>query len=339
MKNIIKTIDYTQLKKNAELIRIMTKTSKLCAVVKSNAYGHGMIKVSKAIEKWVDYFGVNDINEALRLKKHVNRPVLILGACTHQLTPLIRNEIEISVSHIDELINIEKVAKKLGKCAKIHIALDTGMHRLGTSDETEINEMLKQFRQSKFLRLVGMFSHLGTGNDKERTSAQIEQFNHLSKNAPTNVTKHIFNSTFFHYNNIFDMARVGIGLYGYNFPYVTPAMTIKAKIVEIKTVKAGEFIGYGNLHKANFDTKIAIIAAGYSDGIQYRWKNGYVLYNDKKCPFMADICMNMSIIKATEKMKIGDWVTILGKCDKKFILATEIAKKCNTIEDEILVNF
>ncbi len=338
MRNLIKEIDSKQLKRNALNIKIMLKTSKFGAVVKSNAYGHGLIKISKTLEPYVDYFCVNDSSEALRLRKQINKPILILGNCV-ALSPIIRENIEFSVSHLNELTRIEKTAKKLNKTARIHIALDTGLHRLGTSDRTEINKMLSFIKTSKCVKLMGVFSHLGNGLDAERTNTQIAKFNELTQSFPVTTIKHLFNSTFFKQNEFFDMVRIGIGLYGYNFPFVAPVLTIKARIIETKQVKNGEQIGYGNSHKANSNMNIAIIAAGYNDGIPFQWKRGYVLYKDKKCPFVADICMNMSIIKARKEMKINDYVTILGKCDKKSILASEIAKTCKTNLDEILTRF
>ncbi len=336
MKNIIKTIDYYQLKKNAQLIRIMSKTSKICAVVKSDAYGHGMTKIAKTIEPYVDYYGVIDEIEAIKLKKHVRLPIIILGE-NSSLGRAINAEIEIGVSHLNQLLKIEKAAKHAKKTAKIHIALDTGMHRLGTCDSEELNEMRKHIHNSRWLKLEGIYSHLGNGQDRNRTTYQVETFKKLATIFPS-TTKHLFNTKFYLQNDFLDMIRVGAGLYGYDLPYVAPVKNVKARIIDIKKVNSGEYIGYGN-NKAKQDMKIAIIAAGYNDGIPYLWKRGYVLYKDKKCPFVADICMNMSIIQAKDEMKPNEYVTLLGRCEKKSILASEIAQKCNTITNEILLHF
>ena len=338
MQDIIKEIDYNQLKTNAKIIKLMLPVqTKFCAVVKSDAYGHG-IKLCKAIDKYVDYFGVINNQEALTLRKLTKKPILVMGAFNNNLlTAAIKNRIEQSISHPNDLNSIIKVAQKLQTQAKIHIQIDTGMHRLGIDKNEELNSLLSVAKSNKFIKVKTIYSQL---SDKlpMQIENQLKNFNYITKNIKT--CRHLFNSAFYLAPIKLDMVRVGIGLYGYNFPYVSPILTIKARILEIRNVKSGETIGYGSKHRLTKDCLIAVVAIGYNEGLPYNWgKLGYVLYKDKKCPFVADICMNMSIIKATPEMKINDYVTILGKSHKKGILASEIAKKSNTIINEILSNF
>ena len=339
MKDIVKEIDINQLNLNAQTIRLLLPhNTRFCAVVKSNAYGHGIKQVSKVIEKYVDYFAVINNKEAITLRKITDKPILVLGSFNSlYLKKAIENKIEQSVAHPSHLNQLIKICNKNKLTAKIHIQINSGLQRLGVSNKEELNSLIKLSKSCKWIEIESVYSHLSNRNEIQITK-QLDTFRNLTKGIK--AQKHLFNSAFYKTEKPLDMVRVGIGLYGYNFPYVEPILTIKARIVEIRKVKKGEQIGYGENHIAKVDMLVAVIAIGYRDGLPYTWgKNGYVLFSDKKCPFVADICMNMSIIKATEEMKINDYVTIIGKCDKKSILASEIAKSCHTIVDEVLTNF
>ncbi len=340
MKNIIKTIDYSTLQNNIFAIKSELGNTKLCAVVKSNAYGHGLNQIAKTIENEVDYFAVIDNLEALKLRKITDAPIIVIGAFSQSyLSPALKHKIEQSVDNISQLNFLEKTSKKLNITTTVHIQLDTGLHRLGVSSKNELTKMLTFISHSPSLKLGSIYSHLSNGQDSNRTMTQLSRFTSLIPPTFTPST-HLFNTQYWRYARKLDMVRVGIGLYGYMHPHTQPILTIKARILKLVQVPKGEYIGYGNKHRAKSIQMVAIIGIGYADGLPYAWgKSGWVLYKDKKCPFVADICMNMSIVKATPDMKINDFVTILGTDKTQRISAQEIANHTGTIVDEVLTNF
>ena len=340
MKNIIKSIDYNALKNNILNIKADLHNTKLCAVIKSNAYGHGLNKIAKAIENYVDYFAVIDNKEAINLRKITKKHIIVLGSCNFDnLITAIQQNVEISVDNITQLKMIEIIAKNLKKTISIHLQLDTGLHRLGISNKKDIFRMLTIIKQNKYLNLSSVYSHLGDGANKSRTRAQIAQFNDLTS-CITKTIFHLFNTQYWRQVNYLGMVRIGAGVYGYGHPKTTPVLSIQARIIKIQKIKKDEYIGYGSNHKAPKDMSVAILSIGYADGLPYAWaQSGWVLYKDKKCPFVADICMNMSIIEASPQMKVNDYVTILGKDNQSYIFANDIASHSHTIVDEVLTRF
>ena len=345
MEDIVFEINRENLLHNVRVIREMLPNfTKFCAVVKCDAYGHGMSEVCELIHNFVDYFAVTNNTEAVALKKEFpSAKVLVLGALsTKNLLTALRLGVEVSLESEDELPLLSRYAKKANRQALIHIKVDTGMHRLGLNSVTELYRFFERLRKFENITLAGLFSHLGSGDSySKRNYEQIMLFQRFADLAPVNVLKHLCNSAFYADNPCYDMVRVGIGLYGYGMPKVKPVMEVRARIVSIKSVKAGEFIGYGNKHKAKHDMKIATIAIGYGEGVPRIWsRHGYVLVDGKKCRFVANICMDMSIIDVSKtNAKIGDYATILGTGKNAQITAKDIAKGCKTIEYEILTNF
>ncbi len=345
MKDIKVSLNDKILVQNIQNIRSKMPTDcKLCAVVKCNAYGHGINAVCKIIYKYADYFAVANNFEAVHLKrKFLDKNILVLGGLsTYYLRPAIKLGIEITVSSIDELTQLQKTAQKLNKQALIHLKVNTGMNRIGIDCTNSMRKILNILPNLPNIKLVGIYSHLGEGENLKRTNLQIEKFNNFLAYIPDGITKHLCNSTFYlNKSSCYDMVRVGIGLYGYDFPDVNPCLQIDARIVEIKSINKGDYIGYGNKHKAKRNMKIATLSIGYGEGLIRQWANGgYVLINGKKAKFCANICMDMSMVDITEiDANINDYATILGKNGNNEITANAIAKVCNTIPYEILTNF
>lgn len=344
MKDIIISIDKNRLNHNIATIREhLPKSVLLCAVVKSGAYGHGVKRVCTNLEGKVDYFAVTNNFEAFNLRKICKTtPILVLGAfSTHYLRAALKNNIEFGISNKDDLKILNSLAQKLHTRAKIHIKINSGMNRLGLNSEAELSAFYDELKKCKNIDLVGIFSHLGSGDTtSKRNLAQIAKFQRFLSLCPISTLKHLCNSYFYLDKPCFDMVRTGLALYGYGFPEVRPILSIKARVVAINHIKKGDYIGYGNNHRAKRNLTTATIAIGYGEGVPRLWaKNGYCLINGKRCPFVANICMNMSIVEVDENVKIGDYATIIGQDGNLEITATEIAKECKTIEYEILTNF
>ncbi len=345
INNVVKFIDRQALVQNAFIIKKNNYPSRLCAVVKSNAYGHNSKQVVRAIQNVVDYFAVNDNNEAIEIRKWTTKPILVIGSFSenHFLSSLDR-KIEFSVFCKKDLIKIAKKRKNSTQKCFIHIKLNTGMNRLGVSEQSELLEMLELINQNKNIVLSGIFTHMGSGKGK-RTDEQLAIFYKFCKAVPPTVPQHFANSevALTYQLTPTQMARVGISLYGYgNFPNLLPVMSVSAKIINISCVSKGEYVGYGKKHKAKRDMRIAVINIGYADGLMRCYeKKGWVIIKNKKAKIIANICMNMTIVDIShiEKVKKGDWAIILGKSDNLKITAEDIAKKCGTISYEILTNF
>ncbi len=344
MKDIKKFINTQILTKNAQnLIKSLPPNTKFCAVVKCNAYGHGVIQVCSTICDLVDCFAVANNREAVQIKrKFPNKNVLVLGGIsTNFLRSAVKFEVIFSVSNLQDLGILEDFASKQNMAVSFHLKLNTGMNRLGAKTEAEVQKILAFLPNCPHLNLVGVFSHIGDGKNQKRTRKQAENFGKLTAILPANMQKHLLSSIFCDYSKLcFDMVRTGISLYGYA-KNTQPCLQIEARIVDIQDVQKGEYIGYGSKHRATKNGKIATLAIGYGEGLPRLWaKKGYVLINGRKARFCANICMDMSIIDITGiDAKINDYVVILGNSCAQQITANEIARACKTIPYEILTNF
>ena len=345
MKDIVVTIDKERLNKNVDIIRQkMIEGTKLCAVVKCDAYGHGFKAVCDEIVDKIDYFAVTNNREAVLIKKrYPNTNVLVLGAfSTYFLLPAISLGVEFGIDNIQDIEMLADYCKLVHKHAKIHIKVNTGMNRLGLDKKSELTQFYAELKKYDNISLVGIFSHLGSGDEYcKRNYDQILLFQQFCDLSPVSITRHLCNSSFYAEKPCYDMVRVGIALYGYHFPEVRPILNIKARIVAIKSIKKGEYIGYGNEHRARKDMKTATVMIGYGEGLPRLWaKRGYMLVHGIPCPICANICMDMTIIDVSNiDVKVNDYATVLGQNGGLEITATEIAEATKTIEYEILTNF
>ena len=338
MENLIKTINIKNLEHNLNVIKSFLGQAKFCAVVKADAYGHGIKNVIKTINKYVNFFAVNNIQEAKALKPYTTAPILALTDFEqNHLTFAQKNNIILTVSNKSQLSTLEKFLNTHKKSMKIHLKLDTGMNRLGIKNCFDFCDIKNKILKNKNIKLDGAFTHIGGG--KKRTEKQKEKFFKMCESLPSNIITHYASSSLVKKEalNKNQMARVGMMIYGYGDKNLKPVMNIFAKIIHMQNVKKGEYIGYGTKHKARKNLTIGVIAIGYSDGLMRNYsKKGYVLINNKKARFCANICMNLSIINLTNiKANIGDYVTILNSN----LNAEVMAKKCKTIPYEILTNF
>ncbi|MBR1925489.1 MAG: alanine racemase [Clostridia bacterium] len=337
MENLIKTINIKNLEHNLSFIKNCLGQKKFCAVVKADAYGHGIKNVIKTIEKFANCFAVNNLLEAKSLRPHTKSPILCLSDFEpNKLAFAQKNDIMLSLSNKNQLKILENFLKSSKKPIKVHLKLDTGMNRLGIKNCYDFCDIKNKILKNKNIKLVGAFTHIGGG--KKRTEKQKEKFFKMCESLPQNIITHYQSSSLL--KDEFkksQMARIGLMIYGYGDKNLKPVMSVLAKIIHIQNVKKGEYIGYGTKHKAKKDLTYGVISIGYSDGLMRTYsKKGYVLVNGKKAKFCANICMNLSIINLSNiKANVGDYATVL---DSK-LNAEIIAKKCKTISYEILTNF
>ena len=349
LDNIINNIK--EIKKNIN-------GEEIIAVVKANAYGHGAVDVAPVlIENGADRLAVAMLSEALELREAgIKVPILILGYTDVAFSEmLINNDIEQTVYSLDYAKELSKKAEALGKVAKIHIAVDTGMGRIGfLPNEKSVEEVVEISKLSN-LRITGIFTHFSNADEQDKSYAhnQIEKFNsfinEIEKREVNLGLKHISNSASIidiedaHYNAI----RPGIILYGY-YPsdYINkdklklmPALSLKCQVIHVKELPKGEYIGYGRKFRTERDSVIATLPIGYADGyVRGLYEKAHVIINGKLAPVVGKICMDQCMVDVTDvgPVKVGDEVVLLGEDNGVKNNADDMAKMLDTINYEIL---
>ncbi len=344
-------INLKSLIDNFHFIKSVTKgankSSKIIAIVKADAYGHGAIEVSKSLQKNnVDYLGVAFYDEALTLREaKIECPILLLfdreieGLFKHNLTPVI-----FDINHAKEL---SEYAKKKGVTIPVHVKVETGMGRLGIYEN--ICEQVKKIANMSNLKIEGVMSHLSLAEDPLWSSEQISRLKELKKclsSLGINPIFHISNSAgIFLEDAIFDAVRPGIMLYGYStgdvLDGIRPCMTLKTKLLDIRKLPKGTPISYGKTFITKRDSLIGVIPIGYADGYFRRLSNrGFIIVKGKKAPVVGTICMDLTMIDLTDipEAEVEDEVIILGSCGKEKITAWDIASWADTIPYEVLTS-
>ncbi|MGL5352170.1 MAG: alanine racemase [Clostridium sp.] len=351
-------IDLDCIKHNIIEIRKQVGDKKIIAIVKADAYGHGAIDVSTVLlENGADKLGVAVITEALELRESgINAPILILG-----YTPLcfahdlITQNIEQTVFSLEYAIGLSEIAIKEGKEIDIHIAIDTGMGRVGfLTNEDGIND-IEKISKLKNINIKAMFTHFSSADesDKEYTMKQMNKFKEFNKKLEERgieiKEKHLSNSAAIIdiEEAYFDAVRPGIIMYGY-YPSnevikekinLKPALTLKSNIVHVKVLQKGEYISYGREFKTERESIIATLPIGYADGYtRALYKEGKVIINGQLAPIVGRICMDQCMIDVTDidPVKVSDEVILIGEDKGIKFNADDIAKLLNTINYEVL---
>ncbi len=339
--------------------RKVLKDSKFMAVVKSNAYGHGMIEVARIIQSKVDWFGVANLDEAFRLREvNIRKPILVLSYYflnRKDIEKAIKWNISLVIFRIDQLKFIRKEARRLKKKVKVHLKVDVGTSRIGFLKK-DLDRVIKLLIASPEIDVEGVMSHFSSSEEsKSLTEAQLTRFEiyieKLCKHGIEPSIKHIACSAASLVNNRThgDIARVGISLYGI-WPSekvkknqttieLKPALTWKTKIIQIKEVPKGTKISYGGTYITKRNTKIGILPVGYWEGVRrLRSNKGYVLVKDKRALILGRVCMNLFMVDltATNDVKVNDEVVLIGKQGKEEIRAEEIAMEEKSINYEVV---
>ena len=352
-------VNLTAMVDNVRYFRGLLKPeTKLTCMVKAFAYGAGSVEVSKALQAsgLVDYLAVAVADEGVELRRAgITLPIIIMDPEVAAMDLILENNLEPNVySHQSLKTVITAVEAKGLEHYPIHIKIDSGMHRLGFYKE-DIPWLLNKLRDQKAVQVRSVFSHLA-GSDEAQfddfTREQIRYFDECAeeiikgeglktKGERPSIIKHILNSAgierFTKYQ--FDMCRLGIGMYGFSFASapLRNVCTLRTTILSVKTVKAGETIGYGRHTKLEEDRVIAVIPIGYADGFDRRFSNygGEVWVRGQRCPVVGNVCMDQAMVDVTDTdARPGDSVEIFG--EKMPI--QEIADKLGTITYEILTS-
>ncbi len=328
-------------------------TTKMMVMVKAFGYGSGGFEIAKLLEHHkVDYLGVAFADEGISLKNAgITLPIMVLNPETTSFSSIIQYQLEPEIYSLKGLNAFLKLAEKRKlKHFPIHIKLDTGMHRLGFEKEN-LDELIAILKENKFVTVKSILSHMATSDNlefQEFANSQIDLFEKLSSKLmielQINPIRHILNTSGI--SNFpkaqYDMVRLGIGLYGVSNDeeeqkYLENVGTLKSIISQIRTIQAGESVGYGRRFVADKPTKIATIPIGYADGISRHWGNGvgFITINNQKATIIGSICMDMLMVDCTEiNCKEGDSVIIFGESPS----VSFIAKQLHTIPYEILTS-
>ena len=350
-------INLDAIKYNFNSVKSKTD-SKIMAIIKADAYGHGVKEVAQLLQKEGAYaFGVATADEALELRSlGFKLPVLILGVIfPEEYHSIIQNDISFAVADVQSASVASAIAGELNKNALVHIKLDTGMGRIGFPCNEKSLWEIKDISQMDNIDIQGVFSHMSKADEKDKTYAdmQFEKFmnmcDSLEKAGIRIPIKHIANSasiaTLPHTH--LDMVRSGIVTYGLNpsedvnenHISLKPAMTLKSRITHVKIMEEDGAISYGGHYIAKKGQKIATVAIGYADGFS-RVLSGKtkVIVNGHFAPVVGNICMDQCMIDASyiENIKIGDEVIIFGSDGNNTVSVDSVALLCGTINYEIV---
>lgn len=354
-------IDIEALESN--LSQVPAPKSRVMAMVKADAYGHGAVKIAQALrDMGVQHFGVATLAEALELRQ-VGMGENIYLTCGFAwfecAEAILENDFISFASSFSELNALDKAGKKLGRKARVHVKLDTGMRRMGFLESTEI--LVKKLEAYLNIEFEGICSHLAS-NDSEH-GVENQQQNKNFNNALSEMLKsrlpiqyaHIANSSAIVEkirrpvsSNIKWLVRPGLMLYGYHplkSPGLKPVLSWFASIILRKTLEAQECVGYGFTYRCDSKKEIAILGVGYADGLNRLLSNqGYVLIEGIRAPIIGQISMDSCAIdvtavcmaKGVRACSVGQRAVIIGRSEREGLDAWDLARICQTIPYEVL---
>ena len=347
-------IDLSRLKQNVRALRssIPAETA-VILVVKSDAYGHGLVPVARAAaEEGINWFAVAFLEEALNVRAALpDANIVVLGPVLPEHTvELLQKRIFTVVTCLEHGLALAEIARSEGKALPVHLKVDTGMGRLGVQWD-EVAETVEAFNAAGGLELAGVCSHFARvePDQPDHAAAQAAKFSEVLKHLPAGVFKHLSSSRAALYFPGWDMdgVRQGIVLYGYgaNDPkgrfQTKPILQWKARVVQVKKVPADFAVGYYGTYRTEYPTQIATLAVGYADGYNRALSNkGDVLIGGRRCAVVGRVSMNWitADVGPDASVKVGDEVVLIGEQGEEAIWADELSKICRTIPYEILTS-
>jgi alanine racemase len=329
-------IDLGAIRENIKYL--MGKSGKpALAVVKADGYGHGLLPVAKsALSAGASWLGVALLEEASALRQGgISAPIIAwLTPISDDFASAIREDIDIAIPSLAHLEAITSAARSLGKCARVHLEVDTGMSRGGALDEwSELLGRAKNYQDSGLIKVIGIWSHFARADEAghEFNKTQLENFKSAVAEAEsagiTPKVIHLSNSAaaINDADSHFDLLRLGIAIYGLSPDFshmgsseklnLKPAMSIRARIHLVKDIPAGSQVGYGGSAITKVDTQLGVIAMGYSDGIPRNANSDAgVLVGNKRAPIIGRVSMDQFVVDlgSDSSAKAGDWAYIIG---------------------------
>ena len=346
-------VNLPQLKQNLDNIRAHVAPAKVMAVLKANAYGHGVEGVAPYITPYADYIGVAIVEEGIHLREiGIERPILVMGGTLPEQVPaFVQYDLTLAVSSFELLELANQLAQASRKKLKVHLKIDTGMERIGVHEYESMAFIEKSLRCSH-LDIEGIFTHFANSESNDLTHAkiQLERFQEVLHSyeklgAPRPLIRHTANSGAILQlpESHFDMVRPGVLFYGI-YPgrkvkrtvEVQPALRWHSQVAYSKITQAGRPVSYGSLWQSEIPTRIATIPCGYADGYFRRMTNrAHVIVNGKMYPQVGRICMDQFMVNVGgDEVKVGDDVILLGDG----IVIEDFADWSGTNEYEVMTN-
>ncbi|HEY3446539.1 MAG TPA: alanine racemase [Myxococcales bacterium] len=352
-------VDLDALLCNLEATRQLCPKARLLAVVKANAYGHGAVPVTVALEKaGVDFFGVSLVEEGVELRQYgIRGDILVMGGAYSDYQEIVTHDLVPIVFTAEHLVRLEAAAERAGRPVRAHLKVDTGMNRLGILPE-ELPEFLRYLSTAPHVVVDGLMSHLANADvgDHYMTRLQIRRFRDAAaalRAAGHPISwRHISNSAAaldldeVKDGEEFNLVRPGIMLYG-EYPAealrekakLEPVLTWKTSITHLKKVGPGQSVSYGGKWTTPRESLVATLPVGYADGYNRHMTNrGEVLVRGKRAKVVGTVCMDMCMVDVTAipGASVHDEVVLLGRQGGEVVTAQEFAQKCETIPYEIL---
>lgn len=329
-RHTVVDVDLEAIHENYKMIQNLHRDKIFIAVIKANAYGLGSVTVAEYLAaRGVGFFAVATLDEAIELRMHgIREKILVLGAIRPEdINKAIQHRIAITAPNLDWVTKARKnVSDKYDKEVWMHIKVNSGMNRLGTSNIEEINRMIEEIEEQGSFIYEGIYSHFSSADiDSEVNDKEYAEFKRITGAVKKPKYVHVQNSAgaLRISSDYCNAIRVGISLYGYyTSEYIEeisevklkPSVMLSTKVIDVHTLSAGEGVSYGLDHKAESTEKIATLPIGYADGLLRR-QTGYKvrLKNGVECPIVGRICMDSAMISVPSDVKTGDEVTIISR--------------------------
>ncbi|MDZ7315120.1 MAG: alanine racemase [candidate division KSB1 bacterium] len=350
-------VNLTRLRQNLAAIRAKTAPARIMAILKANAYGHGLVRVAQLMqEERVDYIGVAVLEEGLLLREAgIRLPILVLGGVLgNQIPYFIRHDLTITASSIDKLRAIEEAAKAMGRTTKVHLKIDTGMERIGVH-YYNAEGFIRASLECRHVMVEGIYTHFANADTADLSHARLqlqrfldvlEIYDRLGVPRPT---AHAANSGAILQlpEAYLDMVRPGILLYGV-YPSrtaartvpVKPALTWKSRVVYFKVIQPGHPVGYGSTWQTDHPVRAVTVPVGYGDGyFRSMSHKAQVILHGKRYPVVGVISMDQIVVNIENDSAYNDdEVILIGESDGVSITVEELADWAGTIPYEILTN-
>lgn len=353
------TVNLDAVESNMKVMRAcLPASTSMIGVVKTDGYGHGAVPVAETIEPYVEGYAVASIDEAVLLRRHgVGKMILVLGV-THESRygDLVRYDIRPSMFRYDEVKLFSDTAQQIGKKAAVHLAVDTGMSRIGMRPDEESADLVLSMSELPGIWIEGMFTHFARADEtcKAAYEAQYKAYREfadlLFARGISIPIRHCSNSAGIVEglgSNHLDMVRAGISIYGL-YPSdevdqekvkLTPAMELKSCVTYVKTIEPGEAVSYGGTFVADRRTRVATVPVGYGDGYMRSLSNkGFVLIRGRRARILGRVCMDQFMVDVTDipEAKEDDPVTLIGRDGDELISVEELARMGDGFHYEII---
>jgi len=340
-------IDRNALRQNAKVVRERTGSAEILAVVKANAYGHGLLGVAQTLAGDAQLFGVANLQEALTLRESLSHPIVILGPATPEERSVIAERGFIpTISSLEEA----EAFNRFGPVA-INFKIDTGMGRMGVVEHQAL-EVFKKLAALPNINIHSISTHMPVSNeDAEYTRDQLVRFQNIIEQIraefPGTYKAHVLQSagTLAHNAQTFDIVRAGIMLYGISpLPefqkLLKPVMTWKTRICLVRDMPKGSSVSYGRTFITPREMRVATLSAGYADGYPWQLSNrgAAMLVRGQRCPLLGRVTMDLMVIDVTniDDVQVGDEVVLMGRDGNEEISCAELAERAGTIPWEIV---